>query len=197
MRLKPQRIILDLDDVLNTLSLDLLRFDGLDFKCYDDIGEWEWGYDIIGAVQQLRQDDERMGIKEYWERIPRDLWANTQLSWEFHEIIDFCEKAVGRDNILVGTSPTKCADCMAGKYEWIERYLPNWLQRQWSITPRKWQYGRDLDALLIDDLEDNCEKFAQWGARAILVPRPWNKLANEDVMDAILAQWEHICYVTD
>lgn len=27
--MRPKRIILDLDDVLNTLSLDLLRFDGL------------------------------------------------------------------------------------------------------------------------------------------------------------------------
>jgi len=200
--MRPKRIILDLDDVLNTLSLDLLRFDGLDFACYDDIGEWEWGYDIIGAVQQLRQDDERMGVVEYWERIPRELWANTRLSWEFNDILNFCENAVGRENILVGTSPTKCPECLAGKYEWMMRYLPTWIHRQWSITPRKWEYGRDPGAVLIDDLEDNCGKFTQTPdindraprGQAILVPRPWNCLSNEDVMDSIQEQWENMCY---
>lgn len=201
--MRPKRIILDIDDVLNTLSLDLLRFDGLDFSCYDDIGEWEWGYDIIGAVQALRQDDERMGLEEYWERIPRELWSNTRLSWEFEEILEFCGKTVGVDNVLIGTSPTKCPECLAGKYEWMMRHLPQELHRQWSITPRKWEYGRDKHAVLIDDLEVNCEKFTNTPGindreprgQAILVPRPWNLLAGEDVMDAILAQWEDICYV--
>ena len=190
--MRAKRIILDLDDVLNMLSLDLLRFDGLDYRCYDDIGEWKWGYDIIGATQELRQDNKRMGLVEYWERIPRELWSETRLSWDFHNIIEFCETSVGRDNVLVATSPTKCPECLAGKYEWMIKYLPKWLHRQWSITPRKWEYGRDPHSLLIDDLEENCMKFSQWGAKAILVPRPWNSCAGEDVMDAILAQWEDI-----
>lgn len=189
------RIILDMDDVLNNLSLDLLRFDGLDFKSYDDIGEWTWGYDIIGAVADLRQED-RMGIVEYWERIPRDLWANVSLSLEFNEILDFCVKAVGKSNILIATSPTKCSECLAGKHDWIIKNLPKWLHRQWSITPRKREYGRDSDAILIDDLPENCSEFKGLGGQAILVPRPWNPLVGRDIMSAIKKQWEDMCYAT-
>lgn len=166
----------------------------MDYGCYDDIGEWPWGYDIIGATQELRQDEERMGLVEYWERIPRELWANIRLSWEFEEIIEFCDKAVGLDNVLIATSPTKCPECLAGKYEWMMKHLPKQLHRQWSITPRKWEYGRDTDSVLIDDLEDNCQGFEGWGARSILVPRPWNSLGHEDVMDSIHLQWENMAY---
>lgn len=186
-----KRIILDLDDVLNTLSLDLLRFDGLDFACYDDIGEWKWGYDIIGAVSDMKGEP-RMGIQEYWERIPRELWAETRLSWEFDEILGFCHRVVGLGGVIIGTSPTKCPECLAGKYEWMMKNLPEQLHRQWSITPRKWEYGRDSNSVLIDDLDENCLKFQEMGGQAILVPRPWNSVAGEDVMDAVVAQWENI-----
>lgn len=190
MRIKPRRIRLDLDDVLNTLSLDLLRFDGIDYSSYEAIPNWPWGYNIIQAVADMRGDEEPMGIVEYWERIPRELWANVTLSREFQEILDFCRKAVSLDNVLVATSPTKCPECLAGKYDWMVRHLPKQLHRQWSITPRKWEYGRDKDSLLIDDLEENCEKYSGLGGRAIVVPRPWNKWFGVPVMDAIHRQWE-------
>jgi hypothetical protein len=59
-----RRIILDIDDTLNMLSLDLLRFDGLDYASYKEVGQWNWGYDIIGAIAELK-DEPRMGLVEY------------------------------------------------------------------------------------------------------------------------------------
>ncbi len=182
------RIVLDLDDVLNNLSLELLRFDGIHFQGYDEVVHWPWGYDIIGAASDLTSQP-RMGIVEYWERIPRDLWANCELSDDCYSVIDFCKEKVGWDNILIATSPTKCAECLAGKYDWIEKFLPEQLQRQWAITPRKWWFGHE-DCILIDDLPDNCRRFEELGGQSINVPRPWNSLFGFDVMDSIEDQWE-------
>lgn len=191
-----KRIYLDLDDVLNNLSLDLLRFDGLDFPNYAAIGQWKWGYDIIEAVSEL-SGEPRMAICEYWSRIPRKLWADTRLSENFHDILNFCDDKVGLENVLIVTSPTKCPECMAGKFEWIERNLPSQLHRQWSITPRKWEYGRDSEGVLIDDLPANCRKFVtpthgERRGHTIVVPRPWNYLRTTNVMDAIITQWDYI-----
>jgi len=183
-----KRIRLDLDDTLNTLSLDLLRFDGLHFTDYEDIGEWQWGYDIIGATADLKGED-RMGVVEYWSRFPRELWAETRLADDFESILDFCIDKVGIENVLIATSPTKCAECCAGKLEWIEKYLPKQFHRQYSITPRKWEYGYDTDSVLIDDVPENCAEYEKRGGHSIVVPRPWNGYRDMSVMKALHLQW--------
>lgn len=186
-----KRIRLDLDDTLNTLSLDLLRFDGLEFESYKAIGKWHWGYNIINAVADLK-GEEPLGVVEYWSRFSRDFWANIKVADEFDEIIDFCHQKVGLENVLITTSPTKCPECLAGKYEWMEKYLPKCLQRQYAITPRKCEYGYDTESVLIDDLPKNCHEYEERGGQAILVPRPWNGYTGMPVMKAFHLQWDLI-----
>lgn len=182
------RIILDLDEVLNVITLDLLKFDGIDLDGMEDYNSA--AYDIIGFIAE-RRGEPRMGLAEYWERIPRELWANATRSPDFDSILTFCDEKVGLKNTIIATSPTKCPECMAGKYEWIVKNLPPALQRNWAITPRKWWFGRN-DTLLIDDLEANGEEMAKQGGSAIIVPRPWNKWAGHDVMDALDFQYSMI-----
>jgi len=193
-----KRIILDIDDTLNNLSLDLLRFDGLNFASYDDIPDWPWGYDIISAIAELK-GEEPMGLVEYWQRLPRSLWATTTLAPDFDAILSFCDDKVGLGNVLIASSPTKCPECLAGKYEWMMSEMPRELHRQWSITPRKWEYGRDKHAVLIDDVWGNCQKFHTGDpednyaarGRSLLVPRPWNHLRGTNIMEALNTQWDY------
>jgi len=189
-----KRIYLDIDDTLNTLSLDLLRFDGLDFNSYEEVGEWPWGYDIIGAIAELKGEP-RMELVEYWQRLPRELWAESTLAPDFDAILGFCDDKVGLDNVIVATSPTKCPESLAGKLEWMMEHLPKELHRQYSITPRKWSLGHDTGGVLIDDVQDNCVNFVtpvdgEPRGKAILVPRPWNFQRTMPIMECIQEQWE-------
>ena len=85
------------------------------------------------------------------------------------------ENLVGRDNVLIATSPTKSPDCLFGKYQWLMKHTPKWCHRQYSITPRK-SWLAQPGVLLIDDCDANCDAFRSGGGDAILLPRPWNTL---------------------
>jgi 5'(3')-deoxyribonucleotidase len=87
--------------------------------------------------------------------------------------LEACAKAVGRENVCIATSPTKCPESLAGKLEWIHDHFPEWMHRQYAITPRKHLFARP-DSLLIDDYSENVERFKAHSGHAILVPRPWN-----------------------
>jgi hypothetical protein len=63
--------------------------------------------------------------------------------------------------------------------EWIHDNLPEWLHREYAITPRKWRFARP-DALLIDDYGENIRLWREKGGPAIMVPRPWNDLFGLD-----------------
>ncbi len=94
---------------------------------------------------------------------------------QFPWILEQCERLVGRENILIATSPTKDPACAAGKVDWIQANFPSWMHRQYAITPRKWFFARP-GTLLIDDNQENCRLFREGGGHTLLVPRPWNRL---------------------
>lgn len=172
------RIALDLDDTLNSLTMHLLSVYG--GQCgpmeYDKYPV-EVGYDIVAAWSKMTGEDP-IPVSEWWEKVSRHMWAIAPKSDQFW-LLDKCASLVGRENVLIATAPTKCGDCLAGKYDWVERNLPDWCQRQYSITPRK-EWLAQEGVLLVDDCDKNCENFVvrkdgtQTGGSALLVPRPWN-----------------------
>lgn len=168
-----RRILLDLDDVLNRFTLTALKHVGcpIDTDRYD-LYPTEVGYEIIQAANTL-VGWEKFGLSDFWNSIPRRLWATVEPSQEMHLLIRMCEELVGRDNIAILTSPTIDPECLAGKGEWVRDHLPKWLHRQVLIGPCK-HFCAHPEALLIDDADKNVDKFRAWGGNAILVPRPWN-----------------------
>lgn len=188
--MKPWRIILDLDDVLNSLSLHILRH----FKCgvrpveYSDFPH-EVGYNIKAAATELKGDPlvantwDEVSTSMFWEEVTRaDLWRTAPKSAQCDSLIQRAAQAVGRDEVYIATSPTKCTVCPAHKLEWIWNNLPSWIHRQYFLTPRKWCLGKP-GVLLIDDHGINCDKFIVEGGTAILLPRPWNAFHAVDTDD--------------
>lgn len=170
-----RRILLDIDDVCNRLTLTCLNYVGcpigtLDYHKFPV----EFGYDIVGVANHLVSEP-RWDVPGFWNAIPRVLWATCPKSLQCDWLLDQCEALVGRDNICLLTGPTKDPDCLAGKLEWIHDVMPSWLHRQYLIGPRK-QFCAHPEALLIDDSDDNVNTFRAWGGNAILVPRPWNTM---------------------
>jgi len=170
-----RRIFLDLDDVCNTLAPFVLHSVG------GNIGPSDYaryprahGFNISDAANAMLGGP-RYTPASLWASIPRSVWVKVPESDFFPWLLDACAQAVGRENVCIATSPTKDPDCLAGKLEWIHDHFPEWMHRQYAITPRKHLFARS-DSLLIDDYGENIERFEANGGHAITVPRPWNEL---------------------
>ena len=170
-----RRIYLDLDDVLNTLSMYFLfrvgcKVSPTDYQEYPVTGRVE----LFEVANRLLGDDYYTN-DSFWLWFNRQDWATVPVTDECLWLLEQCERLVGRDNVIIATSPTNEPECAAGKVDWIQQNLPVWVHRRYAITPVKWFFARP-DALLVDDNPDNIRLFKKHGGRTMLVPRPWNRL---------------------
>lgn len=169
-----KEIYVDLDDVLNRLSMYILHSVGLDidYNSYDEYPT-EWGYNILEAAKSLAGGDWRPELGTFWDMIPQKVWRECPKSELCDWLVPMCVSLVGEKNVYIASSPTKDPDCLAGKLEWIHENLPPFLHRQYFITPRKAQLSHP-GALLIDDSDSNVLDWRARDGSAITVPRPWN-----------------------
>jgi len=181
-------IYLDLDDVCNTLTPNLLNYIGCPVVSNDY--SLLRNQDVVAAANRFLGRG-RYNQSTFWQSIPRTVWATVPKTPELPWLLRTCQGLVGK-NIYIATSPTKDPDCLAGKLEWIHDNLPRWLHREYFITPRKWRLGCP-GALLIDDNKQNCHLFEKHGGRTILFPRPWNSAAGQPVQQYLLDQLERLC----
>lgn len=194
-----KRIFLDVDDVLNSLTLHILRHYGC------DIGPFEYsafphvvGYDIITACQQLGGEvpliDGSPDVAEFWNRVTKaNLWRTAPKSPQCDWLLERCAELVGHEEVFLATTPTKDPQAHADKLHWIWDNLPEWIHRQYFITPRKWLLGKP-GVVLFDDHLENCENFVAEGGEALLVPRPWNPAHATDTDCAINVRLDEISW---
>lgn len=181
-----ERIFLDLDDVLNQLALYALKAVGCKISSLE---EWkpEWGYNIVRVANEL-------GIKitkeEFWSHVD---WSNIPKSDEFDGIINWCKETVGLENVCLLTriGIDRAVSEITGKLKWIERYIPEPLNNQFLIGPRKDFCGWSK-SLLIDDNEENVNKFIKAGGWGLLVAKPWNSETEEIDFDS----WNDLLWIS-
>jgi hypothetical protein len=170
------RIFLDLDDVLNKFTMYALQYVGcpvsLDYANYDP----EWGYDIVGAANALYPEQNFLPFtyKSFWNCFDEDAPASD----EFSMLLDLSIRFVGSHNVCVLTRPVPFPGCLEGKRQWIRRHLPKTMEHNYLMGEPKYHCASS-GALLIDDVQENVNKFRALGGRAILFPRPWNSLQAE------------------
>lgn len=173
-------IYLDLDDVLNHFTSTVGFLFGTTQSTYDL--SWhpkDVGFDLFAAIRKHYAtsggDLSRCprSAEQMWKTLTHNDWANVMPVLHMDEMLDLCCSEVGEENVFIATSPTKCPQAASGKVEWINNYLPEWLRRQYFITPRKWMLSGP-GRMLIDDHKDNCDKWTKRGGLAYLVPKPWN-----------------------
>jgi len=183
--MKIERILLDLDDVLNQLTMWTMKCVGCDVDPMDNhLFPIEVGYDVVAAANLMHPTKRDWSVSEFWDSIKREHWATAPKSPECDWLLKTCVDLVGEDEVFIATSPTKDPDCLAGKLEWIQRELPDFMHRQYVITPRK-GIGASPETLLIDDCQKNCEAFRthrnpRHRGQTLLVPKPWNPRHGED-----------------
>ena len=137
-----RRIFLDLDDVCNTLAPFVLHSVGCDIGPTDYAHyPRKFGYAISDVANHLLGEP-RYTPATLWASIPRAIWVKVPESPFFSWLLEACAEAVGRENVCIATSPTKCPESLAGKLEWIHDHFPEWMHRQYAITPRKHLFAR-------------------------------------------------------
>lgn len=173
------KIVLDLDDTLNSLTMHILNRLGCGVGPFEyEEYPVECGYDIIQAYCVLSDHNpEDIDVPMFWEWVSRRIWEECPRSHEYW-LVEHAAQLVGKENVMIATVPTKSADCHFGKYQWISRHLPEWINRQYSITPRK-EWLAQPGVMLIDDSDNNIAKFTdrKRGGAGIVCPRPWNSQA--------------------
>ena len=139
------RVFLDLDDVIVDWLDTCVKTMGLNMEnpLVRELVETTWGMgDLL--------DESRM-----WEIIHtegEDWWFNlAPLPW-FPKL---WENLNARWNVCILTSPSSHASSLAGKKRWIDKYLKT---REFLIGKPK-EYCANLNSVLIDDRQRNCDLF--------------------------------------
>lgn len=111
---------------------------------------------------------------EFWDWLnsrPAQWWADLEpYPWAMDLYGFFLELGP----VCFATSPSKSAASYAGKYQWLcdhfgAKAAGHSLMghaKHWLAAPNR---------VLIDDADKNVDAFREYGGRAVLFPRPWNR----------------------
>jgi hypothetical protein len=98
------------------------------------------------------------GIPNFWKELP--------VKPKALELWDFCYKNFDEVAILSAHS-THDTRSKAGKKAWLDKHLPTSKYKYKRHFTKKKEEFAEKDAILIDDLLENCKKFVKKGGQAI------------------------------
>jgi len=163
-------VFLDMDGVMVNFLGGLHRSLGVPYDVNQypyEKGKWNMLTDIKGF------DDVPATFEQCNDACTRTFWANLEWMPDGVAILRAAERASGRKNIWLLTTPMPNTGSASGKIEWINKYLP-WYSKKVFITTASKSVVAGPDTLLIDDKDENVNEFREAGGRGLLVPRPWN-----------------------
>lgn len=178
--MKISRILVDMDEVLSDFVGAAAEVHGVDrFKLEALRRENGWGMEL--PLSRLLGRD--IGLNEFWEPIHQvsyQFWTGLRpLPW-MNEILDLVKHHT--DDWYIVSAPSKRSDSVSGKIDWLRKYLGGDWDR---LVPTKHKHLlANPTTLLIDDREENIEKFVLAGGEGIVFPSHGNKfhsLANNPV----------------
>lgn len=179
---KYQFLLLDLDGVIADLHRPLLKLLGAKHT-YEDITYWNFFDDKYPNWREVTADP--------------NFWANLPYTPEARELITGLQDIAGHpDHIIICTAPTGAKGCIDGKIEWVNRNLWKTAARDMLLTFSKRVAAKGN--VLVDDSDDNCNKFIKAGGKACLVAAPWNQRRGwrkngtynvQTLLDEVRAAW--------
>ncbi len=173
---------LDCDGVYADFVTGILKAMGIPFPGYD---AWPWGkvFDIFPLIGT--------NWAEASKYCDADFWAN--LSW-MPDGMAIYKEVFNRFRVaetMLLTKPMDHDDSYTGKAQWVTEHMPALRRRLVPTHIVKAEFAYDLNCLLIDDSQENCDAFAAAGGSVILVPRPYNE------NDGIFFDGNAVLYVAD
>lgn len=157
-------VFLDLDGVLVDLVGGVSKFYGVPQPFLNPANHGKYYLDKI------------LGIKpeDFWSPLGYDFWSTLEWMPDATEILFRLFHYVDHKQSTLLTSPISTEGCVEGKCHWIRKHMPRWSRRFLIGSGKEAIAGPGK--LLIDDYDQNVDKWIEAGGPAILVPRPWNRL---------------------
>lgn len=139
--------------------------------------------DLVGGFKEIFGEPERedtwdvhgwwnIGHDTFWRKTENErFWSNLKGYDGWH---NFLNGLMMIDDVILCSSPRDCPYSFSGKFKWIQKNLGEDF-KDYIFTPQKQIFASIPNIILIDDYDENVDKFRESGGRAILVPRPYNK----------------------
>jgi len=112
----------------------------------------------------------KTSTKDFWNNIKnKHFWQDLKT---YPHADSFIKELKELGTVIIISSPAH--GCAGYRQNWIQTYLPDFFYAgHYILTPSKWFCAHN-NTILIDDSNNNCEKFFNFGY-AITYPQPWNK----------------------
>jgi 5'(3')-deoxyribonucleotidase len=158
------KVFLDMDGVLVDFVSGACAAHGMPnpYKVDPIKSRGEWGIEALLGVSPAM----------FWKPLGFEFWANLDWMPDGREILKQVEFFVDIENICILTSPCDTPGCIDGKREWIKNNIPEY-RKQILVGAAK-QFVAGPGKVLIDDYQNNTDKFIDHGGEAVLIPRIWN-----------------------
>ena len=178
------KIYIDIDGVLADFVSALHRKLNIPF----DYNNYQYK---IGEYNIFKEIENKYGIK--YEDIlkllkDKNFWANMPLYPNAKDIVNAAINAVGVNNVYILTRPMEelNGEDIEGKKELINKNFPE-LKNNFIAAKNKESFANE-NSILIDDWDENINKFIKNKGSGILVKRPWNSNYKE-TKTSILNKW--------
>ena len=169
LKIEKPVVCMDLDGVLVDFVGGLHRALGLNYDVADypyPAGKYEMFPDAIAATRGRHTLDsltQACHTSSFWENL---LWDPLG-----KQLLSIVEKY--SDNIYLVSYPMNHTEAWVGKLRWIAKNLPSYQNRVILMTAHK-KLLANPRAIIIDDRDDNVDKFVDAGGAGFLVPQMWN-----------------------
>lgn len=135
-------------------------------------GEWS-----IEKPIGIIKNDPQFDTNDFWNPIHEageDFWYYlNKLPW-FSDVKKLMELCTKNGDFRIVTSPSKHPCSYSGKVRWLKNQFGFGFDK-FHITPHKEDLA-DPHTILIDDRQDNINRFREAGGQGILFPGPGNSL---------------------
>lgn len=151
-------VYLDLDGVLVNFNKVACKIVGAPYPPT----KWHWYKDILDGFNRVNN------------ACTVDFWKDLEWAPDGHGILRTVTYYINPQNIYLLTTPMPNLQSAWGKAEWVDKHLPDYNKRLIITRAPKELLARS-GRLLIDDKDENINKFRNAGGHAILIYRPWNR----------------------
>lgn len=164
------RVFLDLDGTVVDFITPAMELNGV--PPHISANYPKVGWDVVKACNTLR---DQLGlppvnVHDFWRNV------NSSVFWSglkpYPGALDFVDWLTSKFDVYISTSPSSSPHSSWGKHAWVYEKLPRLKRKLFIGSQKHLLAGRGR--LLIDDSDENCNKFQDWGGKSLLVPRPWN-----------------------
>jgi len=160
-------VYLDCDQVFSDFVTGIFTALGFPHKVDRN---WPFGsdYNVFPLAGSTRDEANKHCTIKFWENLP---WTE-----DGKEILAEVWARFRPNETMLLTKPMEHDDSFTGKARWVRREIPELHKRMVPTWVEKSEFAFNFNCLLVDDSQENVERFIRAGGAGILVPRPWNQL---------------------